>query len=398
MDSPILRQISLSIILVILLSSSSCSDKNIKTNNSQVVIEKTWIGFKEIFIESDGRIKRVKNSDTVSEGQAYAMLRAVWMNDKVYFDKCYRWTEKNLSRVRDKGDNLLAWIWKDGMVVDWMPAADADIDYALSLIFADIRWTGLSPVGVEDYGSKAKAVLSDILEKETFVTPSGRIYIAPWIVDKEEKPDVFPLNPSYYSPAHFRVFYDYTGDGRWTELVDTSYYVLNSLLTEFDGQKGVGLVPDWCGVDSLDGFHVLQDKNSGFGYEALRVPFRIGLDFMWFARIEAKEFLGSFNRFLENQMKLNGKIYCEYDYNGQAIKVYESSAFYSCYYFALKISDSDYANKVFEKIQEFVLRSDGSLYYQNKDEYYSNCLSWLADGYESGCIKNLFRQEIKNDN
>jgi len=391
-------QISPWIFLLLLVSSSSCRDVDTQSNDSQVIIEKTWIGFKELFIESDGRVKRVKDSDTVSEGQAYAMLRAVWMNDKVSFDKCYKWTEENLSRVRDKGDNLLAWIWKDGAVVDWMPAADADVDYALSLIFADMRWPGLSPVGVEDYGSKAKAILSDILEKETFVTSSGRIYLAPWIVDKEKKPEVFPLNPSYYSPAHFRIFHDYTGDDRWAELADTSYYVLNSLIAEFDGQKGVGLIPDWCGVDRLDAFHILQGKNKGFGYEALRVPFRIGLDYMWFGRVEAKEFLGSFNRFLENQMGINGRIYCEYDYSGQAIKVYESPAFYSCYYFAMKVSGSDYVDRIFEKIQEFVLKTDGGLYYQSKDEYYSNCLSWLADGYESGYIKNLFKRGIENDN
>ena len=393
-----LRRISLLVVLVTFLGCGSCNHKNIKTSDSQVVVEKTWMGFKELFIESDGRVKRIENSDTVSEGQAYVMLRAVWMNDKVYFDRCYRWTEDNLSRVKDKGDNLLGWHWKDGAVVDWMSAADADIDYALSLIFADMRWPGLSPVGVEDYGLKAKAVLSDILEKETFVTSSGKIYLAPWILDKEEKPEFFPLNPSYYSPAHFRVFYDYTGDDRWLELADTSYYVLNSLSTEFDGQKGVGLVPDWCSVDRLDGFHVLPGKNCGFGYEALRVPFRIGLDSMWFGRVEAKEFLSSFNRFLENQMKLNSRIYCEYDYSGQAIKLYESPAFYSCYYFAMKVSGSGYIDRVSEKIQEFVLNSDSGLYYQSKDAYYSNCLSWLAEGYESGCIKNLFKRGIKNDN
>jgi hypothetical protein len=119
---------------------------------------------------------------------------------------------------------------------------------------------------------------------------------------------------------------------------------------------------------------------------------------MWFGRVEAKDFLGSFNRFLENQMKINGQIYCEYDYNGQAIKAYESPAFYSCYYFAMKDSNSDYANSVFKKIQQFVLKSDIGLYYQGKDEYYSNCLSWLADAYESGYIKNLFGQGDKDDN
>lgn len=393
-----LRQIYMWTLLVLLLSSSSCSGKNPQSNDSRVVVEKTWVGFKQIFIESDGRVKRVKNSDTVSEGQAYAMLRAVWMNDKEYFDKCYRWTEENLSRVKVKGDNLLGWIWKDGAIVDWMPASDADVDYALSLIFADMRWKGLSPDGVEDYRTKAIAVLSDILKKETFVTSSGKIYLAPWIMNREVELGIYPLNPSYYSPAHFRIFHDYTGDDRWAQLTDTSYYILNSLLAEFDGKKGVGLIPDWCGVDSLDSFYVLQGKNKGFGYEALRVPFRVGLDYMWFGRDEAKEFLGCFNVFLEKQMKAYGKIYCEYDLSGQTVKAYESPAFYSCYYYAMKISGSSYANRISEKIQKYVLKTDGGLYYQSRDAYYSNCLSWLADGYQNGYVENLFKRGIGNAN
>ena len=93
----------------------------------KVIVENTWSGYKHFFLDADGRVKRPKEGDTVSEGQAYAMLRAVWMDDKKTFDGCYRWTEENLSRKNKTGDNLLAWHWKDGKVSDWMPASDADV-------------------------------------------------------------------------------------------------------------------------------------------------------------------------------------------------------------------------------------------------------------------------------
>ncbi|HPS54870.1 MAG TPA: glycosyl hydrolase family 8, partial [Sedimentisphaerales bacterium] len=153
---------------------------------SKKITESGWSGFKQFFIDSSGKVNRIEDGDVVSEGQAYAMLRAVWMDDKECFDNCYRWTEDNLSRVKTKSDNLLAWQWKQGEVYDWMPASDADIDYALSLIFADYKWSKKNLIGVEDYGGKAKAVLSDILDKETFRTLSGKLYLGPWVMDDKD--------------------------------------------------------------------------------------------------------------------------------------------------------------------------------------------------------------------
>lgn len=369
---------------------SSCDRLDVGSSGkvSKEITESGWAGFKAIFIDASGKVNRIKDGDVVSEGQAYAMLRAAWMDDKACFDKCYSWTEDNLSRVKTKGDNLLAWRWKDGEVNDWMSASDADVDYALSLIFADCRWSGGNLAGVEDYGGKAKAVLSDILNKETFRTSSGRLYLGPWVTD-DKNSNSYALNPSYYSPAHFRIFYEYTKDKRWLELVDTSYYMLNKVTKKLGEVKGVGLVPDWCSVDNFDNFDKLEGRNSGFGYEALRLPFRVALDYYWFDSDEAKRFLVSFSRFLNNQMELSGAIYCEYDYSGKAVKVYEGPAFYGCYYFPMKADSSKYAQFAIEATRKYIKRSDDGLYYQSKDEYYSNCLSWLADGYESGYIKNI---------
>ena len=68
-----------------------------------------WRSYQHYYIQ-DGRVMRPSNDfDTVSEGQAYAMLRACWQSDRETFDAVYRWTEQNLSREKSHGDNLLSW-------------------------------------------------------------------------------------------------------------------------------------------------------------------------------------------------------------------------------------------------------------------------------------------------
>ena len=85
-----------------------------KKTEVETLLSLVWKGLKNHFITAEGRVIRPKNeNDTVSEGQAYAMLQAVWMDDQETFDKCYRWTENNLSRKSLTGDHLLAWWWKN---------------------------------------------------------------------------------------------------------------------------------------------------------------------------------------------------------------------------------------------------------------------------------------------
>src|SRR3546814_7879618 len=75
------------------------------------------------YVTAEGRVVRYdQGGDTVSEGQAYAMLLAVGSDDEARFATIWDWTEQNLQR----SDWLLAWQWADGGVVDEAPAADAD--------------------------------------------------------------------------------------------------------------------------------------------------------------------------------------------------------------------------------------------------------------------------------
>jgi endoglucanase len=354
-------------------------------NSNQVTLKKLWSGYKDLFISQEGRINRPKESDVVSEGQSYAMFRSVLMDDKETFDKCYLWTERHLSRKDKYGDNLLAWRWKNGAVVDWMPAADADLDYALSLLMAKGKWQDQAPHGVESYSQKAKKILKDILKKMTYKTSGGRLYLSPWIISEGTVLAAYPVNPSYYSPAHFRIFYNFTHDRRWLDLYETTYFILSGLTKKFNNKTGVGLIPDWCSVTLNDEFLPLENKNDGFGWEAVRIPFRVGLDYYWFHSKQAEGFFkGNFNKFFENRWIENKEIFCEYKYNGMPVKEYENPLFYSAYYVAFLIDDSPYKGALLDKIRSYINKTDlGGLYYEDKEEYFVNSFAWLSEFFNN---------------
>jgi len=360
-----------------------------KSESKEIVIN-TWEGYKYYFIDEEGRVKRPKENDTVSEGQAYAMLRAAWMNDKDTFDKCYRWTEENLSRINKTGDNLLAWHWKSGKVLDYMPASDADIDYALSLVFADSIWKGKSPSDLADYGEKARKVLDDVLRFETYKTKTGRLYLSPWIIENAQSLEKLPLNPSYYSPAHFRVFQKFTRDKRWEGLVKTTYFMLDSLSQEFRGEKGIGLIPDWCLVDNSDRFYPMEGKSDIFGWESVRVPFRVAMDYFWFGSKEAKRFFNKGLRgFIEKEWREKGILFCEYDYTGKPVKKYENPLFYAAYASVLLATGSDYSDQIVDKAHSFIKKDENGWLYLNEKEYYVNSLAWISDGFIAKVVRKI---------
>ena len=79
------------------------------------LLRESWQTYRDRFIQADGRvIDRADRDRTVSEGQAYAMLQAVAINDPATFEGTYTWAKNNLARHDDQGklrDHLWAWHW-----------------------------------------------------------------------------------------------------------------------------------------------------------------------------------------------------------------------------------------------------------------------------------------------
>lgn len=166
--------------------------------------------------------------------------------------------------------------------------------------------------------------------------------------------------------------------------------MLDSLSQNFTGRKGIGLIPDWCSVNTEDQFGILEGKNDVFGYESIRVPFRIGLDYFWFKSREAEEFLTTFSSFLEREFDKEGVVFCEYDYLGNVFKRYDNPAFYACYYYSLLSVKNRYAKVSLEKNRSRLQKDSDLWFYQDNQDYYLNCLAWFADGLKAGIIRNLY--------
>lgn len=83
--------------------------------------------FLDRYVDGEGRVVRHdQGGDTVSEGQAYALLLAAALGDRRRFALVWRWTRERLQRP----DGLLSFLWRDGKVEDPQAAADADLDAA----------------------------------------------------------------------------------------------------------------------------------------------------------------------------------------------------------------------------------------------------------------------------
>ncbi|GAN33710.1 MAG: endoglucanase [Candidatus Brocadia sp. AMX2] len=333
-----------------------------------------WRSYKKNFILPDGRVQRPEHDfDTVSEGQAYAMLFSVFMKDKNTFDLIFDWTEKHLSRSRKHGDSLLAWYWKDGGVNDWMAASDADCDYAFALLLASNRWRENA------YREKAVQVINDILKLETARGADNRIFLLPGLWGTE-KDGYLVQNPSYYSPVAFRLFSEITQDRRWLDLTETGYWILHQSGIHLGSVSGCGLVPDWCVVDLHGNILTMEGKSNDYGWEAVRIPMRVGLDLLWHKSEEGYKVSEKMFHVLQKYNSDSGEIKAVYRYTGESAVEYgglPSSAM--AYFTALVLNtkadkfEVSFRNKLSEK--SLILN------------YYGQSLAFFPLAFEDGILQ-----------
>jgi len=93
--------------------------------------------FLDAYVDPDGRVvRRDQSGDTVSEGQAHALLLTVALGDRATFEQVWDWTGEHLQRPNGR----LARRWAGGGVRDATTAAGADVDAAHALLLAADRF------------------------------------------------------------------------------------------------------------------------------------------------------------------------------------------------------------------------------------------------------------------
>jgi endoglucanase len=187
--------------------------------------------FLAAYVEPSGRVvRRDQGGDTVSEGQAYAMLAAQSLGDDATFARVWRWTHSHLQRA----DGLFAYLAdSSGHVRDSMPAADADVLIAWSLARA-------GGPHASAYHAQARRIAAAVLRLET--ARRGRMLVlaaGPWATGAP-----ISIDPSYWVPQAFRALASRTGDRRWIELAHSSLALAGAISAD-----GGLLPPDWARVD-----------------------------------------------------------------------------------------------------------------------------------------------------
>lgn len=210
------------------------------------------------YVDDTGRVVRHdKGGDTVSEGQAYALLLAVAMRDRQLFRRVWVWTRDNLQR----DDGLFSWLWRPEYVVDDRPATDADLDIARALILAGREFED------PEFTRAGERIGQGILAQETAVVAGRRVLLpGPWA--KEQSPPM--INVSYVSPVATAVLSKASGDPAWKDLEEGSRGMIATLHRD-------QLPPDWALLDGNGNLTPTAGGPSGltgFGWDAVRVAMR----------------------------------------------------------------------------------------------------------------------------
>ncbi|WP_017315289.1 glycosyl hydrolase family 8 [Mastigocladopsis repens] len=349
-----------------------------KSTPNRELLAQSWETYRQRFIQDDGRVIDYEASDrSTSEGQAYAMLRAVLINDPATFALTLNWGENNLQRQINskRTDNLWAWKWgrnTDGNwgAIDSNFASDGDIDAITALILASRRWNR------PEYLDLAKAKLQDLWNLSTAVGHEGKRYLLPGPVAAfVPNASTLYLNPSYFAPYAFRLFAQVDPKHDWLSLVDTSYEVLEKSAP----LSAVGLPSDWVAQDTKTGTYQSLPQSSQlqtlYGFDAYRVWWRLSLDAAWFKSPQARRYLQTRSQYLQKLWREQSRLPARIDLKGKGLVDYEATSQYAMLYTAWDLVEPRLAQELFMKK---VLPQYKQGIWDDKSAYYTQNLAWLG--------------------
>ena len=201
------------------------------------------------FVQGTQIVAPEQQNTVTSEAMGYGMMIAAAMGDKAAFDRFWSYVSPKLA----------------GGLMTWKPnamgsASDADADIAYALLMANAQW----PSG--GYKTPADSMATAILNNDLVagVVRGGSMF-------KDA-----PFNASYFAPAAYRKFAGFAA------AITTNYGLVSTNVSA----NSNGLPTDWAnaangqpsGPGSAQVTSEIQDAGGAMGYDAARVPWRLGLD------------------------------------------------------------------------------------------------------------------------
>ncbi len=346
------------------------------------VLQQAWTGYKQGFVGSDGRVSDpTRGGITTSEGQSYALLRAVWMDDRSSFDAVWRWTVTNL-QVR--GDGLFASLWGGGGVQDHNTATDADSDIALALLFAARRFDDSA------YRTAALAVLTGMWRHDiTSIDGMNVATAGNWAATQASPGPV--INPSYFAPYAYRVFAREDPGHPWISVVDSSYTMLDRCTAAtLDGTTSAGLPPNWCAISRSSGEVVSFPQISGadnYGYDAFRVMWRVAVDAIWNGEQRARDYLGRHD-FLRTRWSAAQRLDPVYGHDGTVVSGYDDPTVYGGDIGNFLVADPSGAAQIEQRLMSSFSGSTPA-HFGDAHNYFEQNWVWFGLALSGGALADL---------
>lgn len=317
------------------LSESGSTNKSSEVYIRQIdELSALWSFYKQRYIVSGRVVSLDEQRLTTSEGQGYAMLRAVWANDRTTFISVWNWTKQNLQVRLDK---LFAWKWK-GKVLSSNSATDADTDIALALILASRRFSEPS------FEKEALAILDSIWATE-ILHVGFRSYVTAgnWAVHEE-----YPtIHVAYLAPYAYEIFATIDTRHSWKRLVESSYQILSWIYF----QQRLPLPPEIIFINKRTRQLSLQHPQTGtsasFSYDAFPLFWRVALDANWFHRPQTK-LRQTMLRFFQREWHTRKMLFDHYSVNGQPLSQLEGLPLYATVHALAWQEENDLARLISE--------------------------------------------------
>jgi endoglucanase len=212
--------------------------------------------------------------------------------------------------------------------------------------------------------------------------------------DNLEKNSINPdisVNLSYFNPAAYRIFAEFDPTHPWIKLVDSSYMLLAQADTApLDKTKSTGLPPDWIEMDRTTGTLKAPSgttNTTNFGYDALRVPWRLSLDAMWFKDPRAIATLQSFSA-LSTKWKASDTLASTYTHDGAVVTAAESPSMYGGTIGYFMTVDPTDAKAIYENKLQY-LYNPGKNDWSANLSYYDDNWAWFGIALYNNLLPNL---------
>jgi endo-1,4-beta-D-glucanase Y len=356
------------------------------------IVARSWEAYKERYIfcgiDCGDNLGLVfdpsRGYEAPSEGIGYGLLMAVMMDDQPTFDTIYDAADAIL--LDENG--MFHWLARnDGSIAGRGAATDGDQDIAAALIFAQrqVERELWQQHPTRPYGERALELLDAIYEHVVF---EGR-YLQPGDRFGGEGQEI--VNLSYFSPAWYRIYNQFEQSDRWAPVIDQGY----ESLFQTPGSE-FGLAPDWSTAAGEPAYEFCDSIGRSrdicsfeMRYDAIRVPWRIGLDCLWFDDEHACEWT---RRSMDFQRSQPDRSFARmYDMDGNPVVDYQDVAIVGMWLAAaVSAPDAQLQSWLQNRLLQLSPEVETAGYWgDNPQTYYNNSLAWFGASLVSGAFRNL---------